>query len=91
MAGKSLLDDKMSSIGTPKAAAGKKNEGPKLILAVVLFVVAGVVVAWSMGLFASSGSRAEPVTAEQQQAQQAQEQRTQQTIKAKQGVTGGTD
>ena len=73
-----------------KAAAAKKNEGPKLILAVVLFVIAGVVVAWSMGLFESNKPK-ETITQEQQQAQQQQAQRTEQTVKTNKGTTGGTD
>ena len=90
MAGKSLLDDKMDAIGTPKASA-KKNEAPKLILAIVLFLVAGVVVAWSAGLFRGPEAPKETITQEQQQAQQAQEQRTQQAVTQKKGNTGGTD
>ena len=55
-----------------------------------LFFFAGVVVAWSMGLFESNKPK-ETITQEQQQAQQQQAQRTEQTVKTNKGTTGGTD
>lgn len=34
----------------------KDSDKPKLIIAIVLFILAGVVIAWSLGLFSSSTS-----------------------------------
>jgi hypothetical protein len=89
--GKSLVDESgMGSIGAPKVAV-KKNESGKLMLAVALFLIAGVVVAWTSGIFTGEPKPVETITPEQQQAQQVQQQRTEETVKAKKGNTGGTD
>jgi hypothetical protein len=74
----SLLDDSMRSVGSPKAAAGGKNQGMKLAVAVGLLVVAGVIVAWSQGLFNGKEPPPPPPTAEEQKAYQDAQKRTEQ-------------
>ena len=90
---KSLLEGmNMGSTGAPAKKAGKKNESGKLIFAVVLLVVAGVVVAWQMGVF--GGSKLPPedpkVRAAQEKEFEQQKTRTQELQKQNKAVTTGS-
>jgi hypothetical protein len=81
----SLLDDKTRSIGAPKAAKAKggNNQSIKLIAALALFAVAGLVFALSQGYISFGGSDAAAAKPTQEQMQQLEEQK-QKAIEIKQ-------
>jgi hypothetical protein len=85
------MDDAgLKSVGSPKAASGKSgsNQGIKLAIAFILLVVAGLVVAYSQGVFSKEEKPAPPSAEEMKQYQQ-QQQDMQQKVKTGQVTTGG--
>ncbi len=81
---KSLLEGMDTGIGSSRGkSAAKKNEGGKLVFAVALLVIAGVVVAWSQGWIFSSAPKAPVISPEEQAQQQKIIQEQQKNIEAK--------
>jgi hypothetical protein len=90
---KSLMEGMDAAPAAPKKASGSGGQAGKLIFAVLLLVVAGVVVAWSQGwIFASKPDIQETPEqrASQEKAFKEQQQRTQDAIKTGKAQVGGS-
>ena len=94
MAGSSLLNDKSyGSIGTKRSAGGGGKQGDKLklIVAVVLFVLAGGVFAYFQGWIGGSEPKPEPPSAEQLKALDDQKAETKKQIDSGKVIQSGSD
>lgn len=89
---RSLLDDdRLSSIGSAKAAkSGGNKQGIKLFAALGLFVVAGLIFAWSQGwIFAKEEEKPPPPSAEELKQVEQQQKQIQEKIKSGAVQSGG--
>lgn len=90
---KSLMEG-MDTPAASKKSSGSGGQGGKLVFAVVLFLIAGVVVAWSQGWIFASKPDAIVETPEQRAAQQKafdeQQKHTQQQIQQGKAQIGGS-
>ena len=94
MSRSSLLSDKeRASVGAPRSGSGSSSGSTgKLILAIALLVVAGLVVAWSQGwIFGEKAPKADPAKQAQMQQQfEVQQKEAQKAVEQKKASVGGS-